>query len=196
MLAGATAAWHLGYVDRAPEGRTDIWTPGHVRVPDGIRPTVSVARIRWSPQQQRLAKPASALLRKRNLDLTRWAGGLPAFGPEAIVVQLATRPSSFAPWADLVAHLTELAADVDLDRLADLLDGQSTSAYQRAGHLLHSGRNPQGGLEILDRRPAGKLPVVEFGRTGRCPPGSGLWNPQYNLIDRTVARLQGVTGKA
>ncbi|MGH9105773.1 MAG: type IV toxin-antitoxin system AbiEi family antitoxin, partial [Acidimicrobiales bacterium] len=49
------------------------------------------------------------------------------------------RPATFTPWAALVAHLDQLAGDVDVDRLAGLLACQSTSAWQRAGYLLHQG---------------------------------------------------------
>jgi hypothetical protein len=44
-LAGAAAAWHLGYLDRAPMGRVALWLPTGLRLPDGLRPVVSVTRI-------------------------------------------------------------------------------------------------------------------------------------------------------
>lgn len=45
MLAGASAAWHLGYLDRQPDGRIPIWLPPAKRLPDGLASYVSVVRI-------------------------------------------------------------------------------------------------------------------------------------------------------
>lgn len=102
MLAGASAAWHLGYLDRQPDGRIPIWLPPAKRLPDGLASYVSVVRIPWNAADTALLAPRPALLVRRRLDLVAWATGLPALGPEALLVQIATRPASFGPWADLV----------------------------------------------------------------------------------------------
>lgn len=199
LLAGAAAAWHLGYLDRNPDGRTSIWLPTERRLPDGLRPHISVVRIRWSRAAAKQLRPSTALLLRRKLDLVAWAGGLPAFGPEALVVQLAARPASFRPWADLVAHLGQLAADCDDDRLADLLAGQSASTWQRAAYLLHAAGHPPRGIELFDRRPAGgPMPKVHFEQSTRHrgDDDSALWVPQYYVVDRLIAPLQGLVGKA
>lgn len=92
MLAGASAAWHLGYLDRQPDGRIPIWLPPVKRLPDGLAPYVSVVRILWNAADTALLAPRPALLARRRLDIVTWATGLPAFGPEALLVQIATRP--------------------------------------------------------------------------------------------------------
>lgn len=199
LLAGAAAAWHLGYLDRNPDGRTSVWLPTDRRLPDGLRPHVSVVRIKWRPSAAKQLGPSTAFLLRRNLDLIAWAGGLPAFGPEALVVQLAARPASFRPWADLVTHLGQLAADCDDDRLADLLAGQSASTWQRAAYLLHAAGHPPRGIELFDRRPArGPMPKVHFEQSTRHrdDDDSALWVPQYYIVDRLIAPLQGLVGKA
>ena len=162
MLAGAAAAWHLGYLDRAPRQPTDVWLPTSTRLPDGLRPYVAMVHIHWTPDAVKLAPPARPLLIRRKLDITRWASGLPAFGPEALVAQLAVRPSSFFPWADLIPHLDRVADDCDDDRLAVLLADQSTSAWQRAAYILHAGKEPARGLALLGRRPRSSLPAIRF----------------------------------
>ncbi len=199
MLAGAAAAWHLGYLDRRPDGRTPVWLPAERRLPDGLRPYVSAVRIKWPRAAARQLGPSGALLLRRKLDLVAWASGLPAFGPEALMVQLAARPASFSPWADLVAHLGQLATDCDDDRLATLLVGQSASTWQRAAYLLHAAGHPPRGIGLFDRRPApGPMPKVHFERSAqhRGDGDPALWVPQYSVVDRLIAPLQGLVGKA
>jgi hypothetical protein len=124
-VAGAAAAWHLGYLDRAPSGRIPIWLPSELRLPDGLRPVVSVTRIKWPREVWDRLGPLPSMLARRRLGIVSWAARLPAFGPEALLVQLAGRPASFEPWADLVVHLGTLVDDCDNARLVALLDGQS-----------------------------------------------------------------------
>jgi hypothetical protein len=196
MLAGAAVAWHLGYLDRAPDQPTDIWLPATVRLPDGLRPYVATVHIKWTPEAVRMATPVTALLIRRKLDIVSWASGLPAFGPEALIVQLATRPSSFLPWADLVAHLNQLVADCDDDRLATLLAGQSTSAWQRAAYLLHAGNEPDRGSTLLSRRPRLPMPKIRFGHPAIDATSTAVWVSDYHLLDGLIAPLQLVLGKA
>lgn len=84
-------------------------------------------------------RPSTRFLARRHLDIVSWASGLPAFGPEALLVQLGARPASFGPWVDFVAHLEQLVDDCDDDKLAVLLAAQTVSTWQRAAYLLHSG---------------------------------------------------------
>ncbi len=195
-LAGAAAAWHLGYLDRAPDRQTAIWLPATTRLPDGLRPYVSLVQIKWGPDAANLVGPTTRLLLQRKLDIVSWASGLPAFGPEALIVQLAARPSSFHPWADLVAHLAQLVDDCDDERLATLLADQSTSAWQRASYLLHAAGQQSRGLQLLDQRPRRPLPKMKFEHAGIDHGDPGVWMADYHLLDRLVAPLQLVLGKA
>ena len=200
-LAGAAAAWHLAYLDRSTAGRIPLWLPRDLRLPDGLRTLVSVVRISWPIEHCDQLGPNPAMLVRRQLDIVSWASGLPAFGPEALVVQLAARPGSFEPWADLVAHLDALAADCDERRLVTLLGGQSASTWQRAAYLLQAGGQEQRGLEVLEQRPPRPMPTVRFEGAKRRAGGAdgdsdgGLWVPQYRLVDRLIAPLQGLVGK-
>ncbi|MGH3490707.1 MAG: type IV toxin-antitoxin system AbiEi family antitoxin, partial [Actinopolymorphaceae bacterium] len=73
LLSGAAAAWHLGYLDRRPEGRIQVWLPSGLRLPDGLRPHVSVVQIKWPPDVAELLAPSAALLVRRRLDIVAWA---------------------------------------------------------------------------------------------------------------------------
>jgi len=191
FLAGESTAWHLGYLDRQFTGPVAVWIPVGTRLPHGLRAHLSIVRIDWPPGSYRDLGPTPGLLRDRGLDLTRWASGLPAIGPEALVVQLAARPSSFRAWADLVPHLETLASDCDVERLATLLRGQSSSAWQRAAYVLHCGKHHTAAIDILDRRPRPQMAKAQFG-TGP----SGLWVPEFGLMDHLIAPLEGIVGKA
>lgn len=190
-LAGEAAAWHLGYMDRAFDGPVALWLPTEARVPFGLRPHVSVVKLGWRANDASRLGPTPGLLNKRRLDLTRWAGGLPAFGPEALIVQLSARPASFRAWADLVPHLDDVAADANISRLEELLEGQSASAWQRAAYLLHSGHRTHEGRTLLERRPKAAMPTVQLGKGP-----DAVWVREFRIVDRLVAPLQSALGKA
>ena len=78
-LAGAAAAWHLGYLERAPDRPTAIWLPATTRLPDGLRPYVSLVQIKWASDAASVVGPTTRLLLQRKLDIVSWASGLPAF---------------------------------------------------------------------------------------------------------------------
>ena len=59
-----------------------------------------MVRLRWPAEAMRRLVPTGRLLRAKGLDVTGWASGLRAFGPEALLVQLAARPASFKTDAD------------------------------------------------------------------------------------------------
>lgn len=196
MLAGASAAWHLGYLDRQPDGRIPIWLPPAKRLPDGLASYVSVVRIPWNAADTALLAPRPALLVRRRLDLVAWATGLPALGPEALLVQIATRPASFGPWADLVPHLDDLVADCSDERLERLLSGRPTSAWQRASYLLDSGGEPARGQALLAKRHTEVMPVTRFTTAHSRDRGESVWAPEYQLVDELVVPLLRVIGKA
>lgn len=198
MLAGAAAAWHLGYLDRQPQGRVSLWLPAKTRLPDGLRKYVSVVKISWNIEDTAQLAPSTPQLLRRRLDIVSWATGLPAFGPEALLVQLAARPSSFRPWADIVAHLDVLAADCVDERLLPLLSGQSMSTWQRASYLIDVAGDPERGAALLAKRHMKTTSVVKFTHPHiRATRGAqGVWVPKYQLVDDLVAPLLAVVGKA
>lgn len=163
-------------------------------MPDGLRGSVSVVRFPWPVEQADKLGPRPELLRARKLDALTWSSRLPALGPEGLLVQLATRPSSFTSWADLVEHLSLFAADVDIDRATMILRKQSTSSRQRAAYLLHCGGQPQAAMDLLADRPPHKMPTVIFGEED--PEAPSLFAPQFRIVDRLIAPLQGLVGKA
>jgi hypothetical protein len=196
LLAGEAAAWHLGYLDRRSDGRIPVWKPSDLRLPDGLRPRVSIVSLKWGSVSPKELSPTTAFLARRHLDLVRWAGGLPAFGPEALLVQLGARPASFTPWADLVAHLDQLVDDCADDKLARLLVAQTASTWQRAAYLLHAGGQPARGIALLDRKPAGATPKVSFDHPATAGDDRrSVWVPQYHVVDRLVWPLQRLVGK-
>ena len=190
-LAGEAAAWHLGYLDRSFGGSVAVWIPDGSRLPHGLRPRLSVISLGLGVESAPRVGPTTALLHKRRLDATQWADGLPAFGPEALLVQLSARPTSFRAWADLVPHLEQLAADCDIDRLVTLLSGQSSSAWQRASYVLDTGGRRDAAVDVLGRRPMETMSNVQFG-TGP----TSVWVPAYRLADRLIKPRQSLVGKA
>jgi hypothetical protein len=190
-LAGEAAAWHLGYLDRAFGGLAAVWIPDGSRLPHGLRSRFTAVTLGWQPQDAPLLAPAPRLLHRRHLDLTRWATGLPAFGPEALLVQLAARPSSFRAWADLVSHLEEFAGDCDPRRVIRLLQQQSSSAWQRAAYVLSRGSCREAAMDIVRHLPSSALPKAQLG-TGP----QSVWDGEFNIADHIIAPLQAVLGKA
>lgn len=80
--------------------------------------------------------------------------------------------------------------------LAALIEGQSSSAWQRAAYLLDAAGQPERGAALFERRPAGAMPKVRFSDgAGRSSTGS-VWVPSYKLQDRLTAPLRAVLGKA
>lgn len=197
VLAGEAAAWHLGYLDRRSEGRIPVWKRRELRLPDGLRPHVAIVSLKWGSSPVKELQPSTALLARRHLDLVSWASGLPAFGPEALIVQLSARPASFGPWTDLVAHLEQLFDDCDDERLARLLEVQTASTWQRAAYLTHASGHPARGIALLDRKPSGATPKVSFAHPDvAADDRSSVWVPQYHVIDRLIWPLQNLVGKA
>ena len=190
-LAGEAAAWHLGYLPRQFVGSTAVWIPVAERVPHGIRSYVAVTRLGWTRNLAHKLGPTTRFLRNKGLDLTGWAGGLPALGPDALLVQLATRPSSFRTWADLIMQLDVLAADCDLDRVVDLMRGFSASAWQRAAYLFDRGGATEAAEHLLAQRPDESMSVAQF---GDGPTAS--WSNKFSVNDRLIAPLQLQLGKS
>jgi hypothetical protein len=95
-----------------------------------------------------------------------------------------------------VAHLDELVEDTDDQRLAVLLRGQSTAAWQRAAYLLHAGGHPPRGIALFDRRPRRTVPKTQFHPSIDDPDRPSLYVAQYALIDQLIAPMQGIIGKA
>lgn len=193
-LCGANAAWFLGYLDRAPDGKAQVLLPAGTALPKGLRPSVSAVRLPGSPDAD-LLRPTQRFLVRRRLDLLRWSDGLPCVGPEGLVTQLALRPASFGPWDDLITHLPRFVEDIDDSRLTRLLQGSSAAGWQRAAYLLHAGGAPDRGGALIAAAPYDRLPVTTF-EARPTSNSDGLWVPQYGLIDRLVHPTQATLGKA
>lgn len=135
--------------------------------------------------------PSSKLLRTKGLDLTDWASGLRAFGPEALLVQVAARPASFRAWADLVAQLDVLVEDCNVEKVIDLLDGFSGSAWQRAAYIFHRTGASKGAHEVLKNRGVESTSAAQFGSGP-----TAVWSNEFNVNDRLIAPLQAQLGKS
>lgn len=190
-LAGEAAAWHLGYLPRVYDGLPSVWIPAEVRPPHGLRSRISQVRLDWSESQVGLIAPSTRLLLHKGLDVTGWASGLPALGPEALIVQLAARPSSFRCWTDLIPQLDQVASDCDTNNLTQLLVGQSTSAWQRAAYVLDRGGRNEDADSLMGRCPNSSRPVTSLGRGP-----SAVWSPQFRINDHLIAPYEQKLGKA
>ena len=189
-LAGEACALHLGYLDRRFDGPVSVWLPEQQRPPKGLRGHVSIIRIGWGPNVE--LGPSRQTLARKRLDRLQWATGLPALGPEALLVQLAVRPSSFRPWADLAAHIQDLAGDCEPQRVVELVNRQSASAWQRAAYLLHAGDNNDAAAAV-----AGAQPTDQRRTHARLGEGdSGTFDSTYGVTDNLLAPLLATVGKA
>ncbi len=92
MLAGAAVAWHLGYLDRQPQGRVSVWLPTKTRLPDGLRKYVSSVKISWNIEDTAQLAPSTALLLRRRLDIVSWATGLPRVWPRGTACATRSAP--------------------------------------------------------------------------------------------------------
>jgi AbiEi antitoxin C-terminal domain len=185
-LAGDSAAWHLGYVDRSPE-RPSVWLADGTVLPKGLRGKVVSVKTRFPEHVDwRKLGPTSQLLRRRNLDLLTWSTKLPAFGPEALLVQISSRPASFTGWVDLAARLDALAGDVDIERLSDLLSAATDATRQRAVYLLRLGHRTDA-AKLLPS----ELQPVQFGKDGPA-----TWDAATAISDHLVAPLLRANEKA
>jgi hypothetical protein len=186
LLAGASAAWHLSYLDRMPEQPT-IWLDAQTPFPKALRGTVARVTTPFPPTVSPQAlSPTLKLLRERRLDLLRWAEGLPAFGPEALLVQISARPASFSAWVDLAGRLHDFCGDIDLKRLAPLLEASTDATRQRAAYLLRLG-GKRGVMGLLPKT----LPAVKFDGNGPAN-----WDPKTGVSDSLVAPLLNANAKA
>ncbi len=175
-LAGETAAWHLGYLPRRPEAVT-VWLSKTTTLPSGLKGTVRCVTTDFPDDvDKRLLGPSMSLLKKRRLDMTTWASRLPAFGPEALLVQMAQRPASIESWVDVAEKLKDIVADVDVERLTSLLAASNDAARQRAAYFFSfAGAAPES-LGLPE-----KLRPVELGSGGR-----GHWDNATGVNDHLL----------
>ncbi len=190
-LAGESVAWHLGFIARKFNGPTSIWIPTGTIVPRGLRQRVATVTLGWGADKASSLAPERSWLIQRKLDLTRWANGLPAFGPEALLVQLGSRPKSFHPWADLAPNLEALATSCNLAKLLGLLEGHKTTAYQRVAYLLTIGGQRANGDRVLASRPTRPLSHVVLGDGN-----DSSFSSAFRITDRLVAPFLAQFGKA
>jgi len=190
-LAGEAVAWHLGLIARRYNGPLALWIPKGTIVPRGLRPDVAIVTLGWNADQASKVGPDRAWLIHRKLDLTRWSNGIPAFGPEALLVQLGVRPTSFHPWADLAPNLGVLATSCSLPKLLDLLQGQKTTAYQRVAYFLSLGGQAPNADEVLAARPTRPLSHVVLGNGNES-----TFSAAHRITDRLIAPFLAQFGKA
>ncbi|MBK6501892.1 MAG: hypothetical protein IPG03_05855 [Candidatus Microthrix sp.] len=172
-------------------GTFAVWLPPNERVPHGLRSYVSprTAQLGGRTSQRVRAQLSSPSSQGAGPDqLGRWA---PAFGPEALVVQLGARPASFRVWADLVPQLDVLASDCDTDKIERLLGGQSASASGVPRTFCTAGGRSDDAVDLLDRRPSGSMPVASFGDGA-----TAAWSSRFSVNDHLIAPLQDQLGKA
>lgn len=184
-LAGTSAAWHLGYLRRRPE-TTSLWVRSKGALPAGLRGKLHIVTTQF-PEATTTA-PLGSLLRKRKLDLTAWAARLPAFGPEALVVQVAQRPAS-VDWTELAAVLDDVILDVDVERLKVLLGAASNAAKQRAAYFFVHANKATEAKELLPRH----LQAVRLGATAD---GRGTWDKTTQVMDHLLASRNAAQDKA
>lgn len=118
LLRGQTAAWAMGLADRVPATvEVAIGMGAHTAVPECI----------------------SACSYRTTLPPRRAKGAL-SLSPEAVVVQMAERPSSVRSWASAAEWLPDVMAEMSADAALTELEGKSAATAQRTGYLLQGVR--------------------------------------------------------
>ncbi len=149
LLRGQTAAWAMGLADRVPSTVEVALEPGRrATLPDGV-----------SSCAYRTALPP-----KR-------AKGAMSLAPEAVLVQMAERPSSVRSWSSAVEWLPDVMAEMDAGATLEELAGRSAATSQRAGYLLQGARP-----DIAEAVYAASPPrsTARFGR-GKAMRSSARW---------------------
>ncbi len=185
-LAGATAAWHLGYLRRRPT-TVSIWVKEKAALPHGLRSKFHIVTTEF-PEATSTTElsPTPMLLRKRKLDLTAWSSRLPAFGPEALLVQLSQRPASI-DWTELATELASVTKDADVERTKRLLGSSSNSARQRAAYFFVHSEQVADAMELL---PDARYPV-KLGNDG-----PGHWDKTTQVMDYLLTSRTSAQDKA
>lgn len=115
-LALGSAAWALGFADRAPAS-LDLAVPVGTRAPADLAHGASVSTL-----TSRLG-PVTAK-------------GVPCQRPETVLVHLASDPTAPRSWTSVLEWLEDLAAEADARRFAVEIEGRPRSVAVRAGYLL------------------------------------------------------------
>ncbi len=118
LLRGQTAAWALGLADRVPSRVEVVFAPGpRAALPD------EVAACTYSTKLQ-----------------PRKAKGVLSLATEAVLVQMAERPSSVRSWASAAEWLPDVMAEMSADNTLTELQGRTAATVQRVGYLLQGTR--------------------------------------------------------
>ena len=129
----------MGLADRVPATvEVAISAGAHAAVPEGV----------------------SACSYRTTLPPRRAKGAL-SLSPEAVVVQMAERPSSVRSWASAAEWLPDIMAEMSADAALTELEGKSAATAQRTGYLLQGVRP-----DIADARFEARKPrfVARFGQ--------------------------------
>lgn len=167
-LALSTAAWALGFADRAPS-RLDVALPDLAAAPAS------------------LARDTHLTSFTSHLGYVQ-ARTLPVHRPETIVAQLAAHPSAVRSWDAVLEWLPELAATVQAQLLTRELVGRPGAVRVRAGYLLQ-GLRP----DLADPLRADVAGPVRFGpRDTEARRHSSTWRVIDALLPVDPAGLESV----
>lgn len=79
--------------------------------------------------------------------------GLPSWNLEGLVVGIAARPSAYKDVAGLGQWLAEVAYNVNVETVIDLLQPMGAAARQRAAYVLSASENVDAATAIVDAYP-------------------------------------------
>lgn len=168
-LALGSAAWALGYADRAP-AKLDVAVP---------HPSAAPAALTRAAHMHGFTCRVGYLFAK----------GVPVHRPESVLAHLAASPSSVRFWSSVLEWLPDLAADLDVDVVAAELANRPVATRVRAGYLI-SGMRPD--VADLVRTDVGD--VVRFGARGaEQVRHDGTWRVLDSLLPVDPTRLDPVT---
>ena len=118
MLRGQTAAWAMGLADRAPSVvEVALDTETHASMPKGI--STCAYHTMLPPRRVK---------------------GTSSLAPEAVIIQMAERPSTVRSWESAVEWLPDVMVEMSAEATLEELQGRSAATAQRTGYLLQGTR--------------------------------------------------------
>ncbi len=162
QLAYESAAWLLSLSSRQPERHV-------LSLPADYRPSPSIV-AEYRIVRHRPNIPATAV------------DGLPVWAVESLLVAMASQPTSFRDWPNVLDWLPLAVAQSKAENIARELRGRPRSVITKARYLLERGTASEEFLSDAALRLPDQRPLIYFG--ARARPGHHV--AKYNLRDSAL----------
>lgn len=162
VLRGQTAAWAMGLADRVPSTVEVAFPSGpHCVLPNDVSACTYQTKL-----------------------LARKARGVLSLAPEAVLVQMAERPSSVRSWTSAAEWLPDIMAEMSIEGTLKELEGRTAATAQRVGYLLQGVRPDIADAIFAVKEPRsvarfGQGPTLRSSAKWMVADAELSWDPQY-----------------